>query len=236
MSTWGCDTDGFWPAILGQRRNATVFVFNYRNHWDGRSSVASMPYPLVAERLMVALLKDCSNFKNILIFTHSFGGIIFKKLCVRMSIADPAYRALLRKFRGLCAFSCPNKGSGWSWIARIPLLHPAYNFRALKKNSPELVELHEKFVSVVRSDMISNLKIQSFGELGYVARCFQIPPVTARFDGLADIAEHLDVSHNHLSICKNIHNDVEMLSTVERYLDRIVMSDGDDVFDILPKL
>ena len=210
----------FWPVALGQQYAATVLAFNYPNDWFGRSPLASMDIDIVAQELADRLYDISHAYDEIVFFTHSFGGLLVKSLLVKLASSDPGPRSMLRKVRGFCAFSCPNNGSPWALISRVPMI-ASPNFKALKWNSPRLQKLDQDFSVVVRQNTNGQFHILTYAEYGYVARIFRVEPETCKFPHLADISSDIDSPCNHTAICKAVLDDPDRATALHSYLNEL---------------
>lgn len=232
LSTWDRNSlfgkeQQFWPCSLGIEKNASVFAFDYQNGWFERSDRASMNFDHVSKELVSELYKKCSRFDELVFFTHSFGGLLFKNMYVRLGESDPGPRSLKPKVRGICSFSCPNNGSSWAVFSRIPLV-ASQNFKALRKNSPRLKQLDTDFSAAVRSQESPDFRILSYSEHGYVKKVFRVDPDTCKFPHLADISTDIDSPCNHTDICKSVLDDPDRSEPLMDYLKALSLGSRDE--------
>jgi pimeloyl-ACP methyl ester carboxylesterase len=220
LSKYRKTATSFWPADLGRQYDAAVLAFNYPNDWFGRSPLASMELDIVAQELSERLYTLSHAYDEMVFFTHSFGGLLFKSLLVRLACSDPGPRSMLQKIRGLCAFSCPNNGSPWALISRVPMI-AAPNFKNLRWNSPRLQKLDRDFSVAVRQHANKRFRILSYAEYGYVAGAFRVEPETCKFQHLSDISTDIDSPCNHTAICKAVLTDPDRANPLHGYIRRL---------------
>lgn len=231
IQTWDKNGIGrkksFWPCDLGEKHGTTVFVFDYQNGWFERSSRASMDFDHVADAFITDLYEQCSGFSELVFVTHSFGGLLFKNVFTRLGGADPGPRSMKPKIRALCSFSCPNEGSPWAILSRIPLIATS-NFKTLKRNSKRLRALDQEFSAAVRADDANGFRILTFSEHGYVYAAFRVEPSTCKFPYLSDISTDVDSPLNHFDICKGVMDDEERSQPLSDFMHSLNLGSRED--------
>ncbi|XP_037282655.1 protein SERAC1 [Rhipicephalus microplus] len=139
--------------------------------------------------------------RPIIWITHSMGGLLVKEM-LAIASESPKYEGIARNTSGVVFYAVPHRGAdlGDFTASFKLLLLPSVEVQELEKESPHLLEIHDKFEKLVKKFGIPCL---SFGERVKTVLGFRMSkvlvPVESADPGFGDFFV-LDTSH--LEICK----------------------------------
>ncbi|XP_049812360.1 protein SERAC1 isoform X2 [Schistocerca nitens] len=154
-----------------------------------------------SEEIMQKLKLAGVGQRPVIWVTHSMGGLLVKKILVRAW--ESGDRNICYKTKGIAFYSVPHLGSPLAELTQAMqiLLWPSVEVQELRKDSPELKSLHQKFLQ-----MLPHLQIQiiSFAEtkstlVSPLRLQFHFVPVPSADPGVGEIFE---IPQDHLCICK----------------------------------
>ncbi|XP_049863414.1 protein SERAC1 isoform X2 [Schistocerca gregaria] len=154
-----------------------------------------------SEEIMEKLKLAGVGQRPVIWVTHSMGGLLVKKILVRAW--ESGDRNICYKTKGIAFYSVPHLGSPLAELTQAMqiLLWPSVEVQELRKDSPELKSLHQKFLQ-----MLPHLQIQiiSFAEtkstlVSPLRLQFHFVPVPSADPGVGEIFE---IPQDHLCICK----------------------------------
>lgn len=177
------------------------------SQWFQKCPVESEKRTIVSRsnEILDKLIKAGVGKRPIIWITHSMGGLLVKKLLITSSSSsDPRIAQVWENTKGIIFFSVPHRGSQWAiWGTTEFLLLLSTEVQELKYNSPQLLELHVQFKSLVDK---ANLPVLSFGEckktnLGLALEALFVSPYSAD----PGFGKYYSVETDHISICKPVN-------------------------------
>ena len=219
LDTWGIAEDRFWPFELGQEIGADIYCYQFNSSLGGRASTSPLSSDQLASELGDDLLK-LNQYERLFFVTHSYGGIIFKKLVSSLVRRDPLHRECAEKIFGFSAYSCPNFGHWMGTLISLGRSTVSQSARALRLNNKELIETHENFL--VDTAKLPNLSGMTVGESGYLFRVFRVHEDNSR---IASFPHHVS-EHNHRNICRNLAPDRAEYIWVRDFLAERIAAHG----------
>lgn len=199
--TWQHDKETFWPKWLAQDfTDCRIFVAGYET--SALAGVRSGPGASIQD-LAMSLLDQLASMQhpctNMLIVTHSLGGLIVKQMLRRCSDSvNEDFIAVGRSVKGIIFLGTPHVGSQLASAIDYILR----NFRSrqaqqLAYAEDGLLELNEFFRNhASRTD----LKVKVYYETEYTWGLHVVDKVTANPGVLG--ADPIAVQANHIDICK----------------------------------
>lgn len=154
-----------------------------------------------SEEIMEKLKLAGVGQRPVIWVTHSMGGLLVKKILVKAW--ESGDRNICYQTKGIAFYSVPHLGSPLAELTQAMqlLLWPSVEVQELRKDSPELISLHEKFLKMLthlhieiisfaetKSTLVSPLRLQ-----------FHFVPVPSADPGVGEIFE---IPQDHLCICK----------------------------------
>ncbi|XP_075532590.1 protein SERAC1-like isoform X1 [Dermacentor variabilis] len=139
--------------------------------------------------------------RPIIWITHSMGGLLVKEM-LALASESPKYKGIAGNTSGVVFYAVPHRGAdlGDFTTSFKLLLLPSVEVQELEKDSPHLLEIHDKFEKLVKKFSIPCL---SFGESVKTLLGFRMSkvlvPVESADPGFGDF---FVVDTSHLDICK----------------------------------
>ncbi|XP_076316885.1 protein SERAC1-like isoform X1 [Tachypleus tridentatus] len=134
---------------------------------------------------------------------HSMGGLLVKQMLLLAAKSDdPSLKSILKNTVGVVFYSVPHKGTDMASLKPSVqfLFLPSVEVQELKKNSPQLLKLHEDFSKLAEERKIACL---SFGETKKTRLGLRWSKVLVPVEG-ADpgFGQFITVDASHLDTCK----------------------------------
>lgn len=153
---------------------------------------------------------------------HSMGGLIVKQLLVDASGGDSEHRKLSDNTKAVFFYSTPHKGTSLVKMPRAAaaILWPSNDVRQLEENSPVLLDLHEKFISLADTKHWETI---SFAESKpTLVTAFKVPIRFVESES-ADLGRgaFYELPLDHLCICKPATRQSILYTTVLEVLRKI---------------
>lgn len=202
ISSRGATASSIWPEWLSRELSVNVSCLQY----DARRHNPLATHPIQSASNLADRVVGHEGYlgeRPVFLVTYSYGGIVAKRLVMRLDTlqrkGDEVAGAFLRRIAGVVFIAVPHFGSdvGSGVIGTLvsPFLSPAA--KELKRNSPILRELNERYLSFVKGTPISHLSLieQRRHIVGHVVNFDN-----ANFDGAGrttgvEDARHGDISH-----------------------------------------
>jgi len=215
--TWTGKAAECWTSVLGKQQKCTVVHFEYPNQPIRGSG--TLPLKDAADYLAQAISEITKRYPNIVVVTHSFGGLVFKKMVVDVLSGDSErLKDGLKAVASFIMISCPNRGHTFATIAMSVLLLfsiagfiPSRNLISMRRWSPDLLELHEKFMMHLNARR-EKIRIVTVGEEKNVALLFRVNPKDSKLE--IHGAQHSVLPKNHFNICKELSMDDPLLKII----------------------
>lgn len=154
-----------------------------------------------ATDMLVKLHQAGVGDRPIIWITHSMGGLLVKQM-LTIASESPEYEAIARNTSGVVFYAVPHRGADLGdYSARLKLLLlPSVEVQELAKDSPHLLEVHDKFEKLVKKFSIPCL---SFGESVKTVLGFRMSKVLVPMES-ADpgFGDFFMMKASHLEICK----------------------------------
>ncbi|XP_076248337.1 protein SERAC1 [Calliopsis andreniformis] len=133
---------------------------------------------------------------------HSMGGLLVKKMLVdEWKSGDK--NNICKNTRGIIFYSTPHRGSRVAVLTQTTqmLVWPSVEVQELREESPQLLELHEEFLTMLKEYPI---EIVSFSETKSTLVTALKVPFQFVTSNSADpgVGEFYEIAQDHLSICK----------------------------------
>ncbi|RZC34964.1 conserved oligomeric Golgi complex subunit 7 [Asbolus verrucosus] len=157
-----------------------------------------------SDELMYQLIKAGLGKRPIVWVTHSMGGLMVKNLLSKAYESnDKEIRDMSLNTRGIIFYSTPHVGSSVAKFSQAAALVicPTTEVQELQENSPKLIEIHQKFVELVKK---IPMKVVTFVETKPTvvsAMKFKFLIVQPH-SGNPGIGEYYEIPLDHLGICK----------------------------------
>ena len=138
--------------------------------------------------------------------THSMGGLLVKNMLISAyESEDKDLHNIFRNSKAIVFFSCPHLGSEVADL-KMPtemLFWPSLEVQELRYRSPSLVDLHLKFLQLLK---VSPIKILSFAETKATSVTAMKWPINFVQPHSADpgVGEFFEVPLDHIDICKPV--------------------------------
>ncbi|XP_011506367.1 PREDICTED: protein SERAC1 isoform X2 [Ceratosolen solmsi marchali] len=198
-----------WPKDWLPRDvpNLRILGINYRTNLSMWASLC----PITGDR---STIKDRSDEfteklvtagvgkRSIIWVCHSMGGLLVKKMLVE-EWKNGDKNNLLRNSKGIIFYSTPHRGSRVAALNQTTqlLVWPSAEVQELREQSPQLLQLHEDFLKMLKE---YNIEVISFGETKPTrVTALKVPLRFVNSDSAdPNIGEFFEIPQDHLSICK----------------------------------
>ncbi|XP_027203855.2 protein SERAC1-like [Dermatophagoides pteronyssinus] len=231
-----------WPHswLAKDFQNFRILAVHYNSFLSSWNINCSSDEFTIKDRsieLIKELQKAGIGRRPIIWITHSMGGLFVKHMlnyCQQQqqttdNLSDQQQQhPFIRQTKGIVFYSVPHRGSEMAvWSQNVQrIIYPSNHVLELQKDSPELLELNEKFIQLIRNHQIDCL---SFGETKKCTllkkpiewRALLVPEESAN----PGIGKFILLPENHFSICKpKDHND-RSYSELKEFLTEILLKE-----------
>jgi len=225
VTTWQFNSSSWWPDWVAESQiKSAVWSLGYdaaATKWIGNSM------PLYDRALNILALLEANDFndKPITFITHSFGGLVVKKMLEIASTSGvTSWEALVQNTNGIVFLSTPHGGSKYAnylnGLGKILGVRPTPTISALEKNTPELRQLNTWFRNHVNN---SNIPIQVFYETLDTKKIRIVDEFSSDPD-LPDV-RLIPVDADHLGICKPKNESYLVHKSLTYFLNNDIVHD-----------
>lgn len=169
--------------------------------------------------MLTKLVQAGIGSRPIVWVTHSMGGLIVKQMLLQAAAHESEdVKNVLRNTVGIVFYSVPHRGSSLMDLnsGMKLLLLPTKEVKELKKNSPFLLDLHEKFKKLAEEHNISCL---SFGETKKTKLGLKWSALMVSQDSSdPNIGDYYAVPKNHLDTCKPQSKDSQVYHLLVEFI------------------
>lgn len=225
-----------WPKdwLPKDCNNLRILGVNYwssLSEWLERCPLQTADIAVRAAELAPALV-DAEVGKGstpIVWLAHSMGGLITKQVLVDAAQTDNSnFKKVSDNTRAVFFYSTPHKGSSLATMPRAAaaILWPSNDVRQLRENSPELLELQNKFIKFAD---ILNWETISFAEtMPTLVTAFKVPIHFVELKS-ADLGRgaFYQLPLDHLSICKPATRQSILYTTVLDVLKKVTTKEAE---------
>ncbi|XP_023717450.1 uncharacterized protein LOC111869850 isoform X2 [Cryptotermes secundus] len=200
------------PGVRVIALNYTTDPYLWRPLWVTKRNRTCM---LERSREMMDHLKELGVGKNPIIWVgHSKGGLFVKQMIVdAYERGDDKLSGFYGNTRGIMFYSVPHRGSPCAQI-NLPLLRQSVELTEVQKDCREVLELHEKFLSLIEEQQLE-AEIFSFIETVQTFMTFlYIQIVSIESAGGASCTESLPVSSTKVSDGCSTFRTFQLLNTL----------------------
>lgn len=199
-----------WPKdwLAHQCPHLRILAVDYYSHftsWKDKCRFENENRSLLSRgnEILKKLVTAGVGNKPIIWVTHSMGGLLVKQmLLMAAENQDQNFRKVLTNSVGIVFCSVPHRGSSLanvdsSWKL---LLLPTQEVKELKKDTPYLLEMHEKFKQLAK---LNNISCLSFGETQKTNLGLKLSMLMVSSESSdPSIGEFYALPENHLNTCK----------------------------------
>lgn len=207
------DSTQCWPKdwLPEDVKNIRIIGINYATRvsmWAPICPSVKVKFTLEerSSDLLLKLVEAGLGSRPIVWITHSMGGLIVKNmLCKAYESNIPEVRNVCLNTKGIFFYSTPHNGSRLANLSRSTalLLWPSVEVQELRENSPQLKNMHEKFLNIVKSvpmKIVTFVETKSTLVTAMKFNFLLVEPTSAN----PGIGEYFEVPQDHLSICKPV--------------------------------
>ncbi|XP_014473260.1 PREDICTED: protein SERAC1-like isoform X2 [Dinoponera quadriceps] len=155
-----------------------------------------------SEEYITKLIMANVGQRSLVWVSHSMGGLLVKKMLVEEWKAGDK-NGICRNTRAIVFYSTPHRGSHVAALKQTTqiLVWPTVEVQELREESPELLQLHEEFLEMLKEH---HIEIVSFGEtkstlVTALKLSFQFVSLDSADPG---VGEFFEIPQDHISICK----------------------------------
>ncbi|CAG9137565.1 unnamed protein product [Plutella xylostella] len=219
-----CWPKDWLPQDCGGLRILGVNYWSSLSEWLERCPLQTAEISRRAGELAPALVAAAVGRADtpVVWLAHSMGGLIVKQLLTcAADDADPCYKKLSENTRAVLFYSTPHRGTALASMPRAAaaFLWPSNDVRQLQRNSPVLLQLHQKFLNKADAH---NWETISFAETKpTLVTAFKVP-IHFVDSTSADLGRGVfyEMPLDHLSICKPATRQSILYTTVLDVIQR----------------
>lgn len=148
--------------------NCRILAVNYQTFLSNWNINCGHAHTLKERSDQLAQELRCANVgdRPIIWVTHSMGGLLVKEMLTdieNQGESKHTYKSLVEQTKGIVFFSVPHKGSEMAvWSPNMQrIISPSNQVLELRKDSPMLIDLHQRFLNLAERH---NIECLSFGE------------------------------------------------------------------------
>ncbi|XP_046909816.1 protein SERAC1 isoform X2 [Dermatophagoides farinae] len=222
-----------WPRswLAQDFHNCRIIAVHYDSFLSSWNINCSSDEFTIKDR-SVQLIKELREAgigsKPIIWVTHSMGGLFVKHMLTYCHSDISDNHPFLRQTKGIVFYSVPHRGSEMAvWSQNIQrIIYPSNHVLELQKDSPQLLQLNDEFIRLVRDRQIDLL---SFGETKKCTllknpiewRALLVPEESAN----PGIGKFILLPENHFSICKPKDRNDRSYRELKEFIAEILLKE-----------
>lgn len=175
-----------------------------------------------SEEYMKKLLTAGVGKRPVIWVCHSMGGLLVKRMLVN-EWKNGDKNDICKNTRGVIFYSTPHRGSRVAVLKQTTqmLVWPSVEVQELREESPQLLQLHEEFLAMLKEYSIDIISFSETKSTLVTALKFPFQFVTPN-SADPGVGEFFEIPQDHLSICKPAHRHSflyqKLLSVLKRHV------------------
>ncbi|KPJ09028.1 Protein SERAC1 [Papilio machaon] len=223
-----CTYTHCWPKdwLPKDCKNLRILGVNYwssLSEWLEGCPLQSADIPTRAVELIPALIDARVGQRNVPIIwlAHSMGGLIVKQLLIEAAESQDDLQKICEQTKAVLFYSTPHRGTSLASLPRAAdaVLWPSHDVKQLKENSPILLNIQNKFLTVADKYDFETI---SFAEsMPTLVTAFKVPMHFVAANS-ADLGRGVfyQLPLDHLTICKPASRQSILYTTVIDVIQR----------------